>query len=297
MRIKFKGDKSNKIKHLILHLLDVLQQVGIPMENLTDRRKERMAEVCLAVAGIKSNFRDALEKQESEFLRTRDIIEFMNENYGEKISSGSYDDVRRKDLAMLVEAGIVINSSAVGAQATNNPTRGYSVSQDFAQLLSVYGTLEWHISLSAFKEKTAEKNVERTSKIDLEKIPVRLPSGAELKLSVGEHNVLQKKIVEDFLTRFGMGAQVLYLGDTSDKFLFRDDLQLESIGFFVLEHDELPDVVAYSRSKGILFLIEAVHSAGPMDESRVSKLRNKLKDCKADIVFVTAFATRKAFRT
>ena len=85
MRIKFKGDKSNKVKHLILHLLDVLQQVGIPMENLTDRRKERMAEVCLAVAGIKSNFRDALEKQESEFLRTRDIIEFMNENYGEKI--------------------------------------------------------------------------------------------------------------------------------------------------------------------------------------------------------------------
>ena len=126
---------------------------------------------------------------------------------------------------------------------------------------------------------------------------MRLPSGVELKLSVGEHNVLQKKIVEDFLARFGMGEQVLYLGDTSDKFLFRDDLQLGSIGFFVLEHDELPDVVAYSISKGILFLIEAVHSSGPMDESRVSKLRNKLKDCKADIVFVTAFATRKAFRT
>jgi len=39
-------------------------------------------------------------------LSTREIISFWNEHYGEKMSSGSYDDVRRKDLIYLVEAGL-----------------------------------------------------------------------------------------------------------------------------------------------------------------------------------------------
>jgi type II restriction enzyme len=130
----------------------------------------------------------------------------------------------------------------------------------------------------------------------LEKIPVKLPSGVELELSAGEHNVLQKSIVEDFLTRFGMGAEVLYIGDTSDKFLYRNDAILNQIGFFTLEHEELPDVVAYCLDKNLLFLIEAVHSAGPMSEIRVRKLKKQLEKCTAIPIFVTTFLNKKEFR-
>ena len=129
-----------------------------------------------------------------------------------------------------------------------------------------------------------------------EKIPVKLPSGVELELSAGEHNVLQKCIVEDFLTRFGMGAEVLYIGDTSDKYLYRNDAILKQIGFFALEHEELPDVVAYCSDKNLLFLIEAVHSAGPMSEIRVRKLKKQLEKCTAIPIFVTTFLNKKEFR-
>lgn len=71
---------------------------------------------------------------------------------------------------------------------------------------------------------------------------------------------------------------------------------LYSLGFFTLEHEELPDVVAYSEEKNLLFLIEAVHSAGPMSEIRVEKLKAKLGNCTADNLFFTAFSTRKDFR-
>lgn len=83
-------------------------------------------------------------------------------------------------------------------------------------------------------------------------VPVTLPSGHIIELSAGEHNILQKRIIEDFLPEFGMGAQVLYVGDTSDKNLFRDEKKLQELNFFALEHDELPDIVAYSEEKSLL---------------------------------------------
>ena len=115
-------------------------------------------------------------------------------------------------------------------------------------------------------------------------------------LSSGPHNKLQRAIIQEFLPRFGLGAEILYLGDTTDKYLIRDDEKLNEIGFFVIEHDELPDVIAYSQEKNLLFIIEAVHSSGQMGELRVLKLKEKLKDCKAEIVIVSAFEDKKKFR-
>ncbi len=43
-------------------------------------------------------------------------------------------------------------------------------------------------------------------------------------------------------------------------------------------------------------MIEAVHSSGPMSEIRVYELKKMLKDCTAELIFVTAFLTRTEFR-
>lgn len=296
MEIKLTGKKTIKVKKLIFSILDILGEVGIPL-NETSRRLERMAMACLAVGNIKSSFQETKSTDNDCFLKTRDIIDFENKYYGENISSGSYDDIRRKDLISLIQAGIVLNSSALDTrQATNNPTRGYALNPLFAELLKSYGTHQWKAGLETYKEhvKLLKEDLER--KRNLEKIPVKLPSGANLLLSAGEHNVLQKHIVEDFLSRFGMGAEVLYIGDTSDKFLYKNNELLEQIGFFTLEHEELPDIVAYCEGKNLLFLIEAVHSAGPMDEIRVMKLKKQLGNCTAIPIFVTTFMTKKEFR-
>ena len=59
---------------------------------------------------------------------------------------------------------------------------------------------------------------------------------------------------------------------------------------------ELPDIVAYSKTKNWLFLIEAVHSSGPISPIRLLELKRLAKECTAEIVFVTAFLTRDTFR-
>lgn len=290
--LKYSGNKPRQVKKLIKEILDILEAVGIPTD-MTDRRLEKMAMACLAVGNIKSSLQEC---ETDHFLKTREIITYENQNFGENISYGSYDDIRRKDLLYLVEAGIVINSSNLEEQAVNNPTRGYAIAPHFAGLIKQYGTPSWEEALKSFEQKSTLLAEELKRKRELERIPVILPSGAKLMLSAGEHNVLQKKIIEEFLPRFGFKAELLYLGDTENKQLFKQEEKLGKIGFYILDHEELPDVVAYSYEKNILFLIEAVHSAGPMSEIRVRKLKRQLEQCKSDIVFVTAFLDKPTFR-
>lgn len=297
MKMKVQAKTSAKVRSLVYNLLDVFQKIGIPVDG-TDRKVERMAKACLAVGKIKKSFAEALSEENDGFVRTRDIISFENENYGEHISPGSYDDIRRKDLKLLIEAGIVINSSSKENLATNNPSRGYALSKSFVELLYSYGSEEWDMRLSGYLKEAKSLKEELECRRNLMKVPVTLPGGKRISLSYGAHNDLQKEIIETFLPLFGFGAEVLYVGDTTDKFLHLDEKALKEINFFVLEHDELPDVVAYSHEKNLLYLIEAYHSTGEWNEIRVRKVKRKLKEsgCTADVVFFTAFETKNAFK-
>ena len=140
------GTKTDVVKSLIFSMLDILGEVGIPV-NGTPRRLEKMAMACLAVGDIKTEFAEAKSASDNRFLTTREIIAYENANYGEYISSGSYDDIRRKDLLLPVQARIVLNSSSFDSQATNNPTRGYALNPLFADLIKCYGTTKWKKSL------------------------------------------------------------------------------------------------------------------------------------------------------
>ena len=296
MIIKIQTGTPTKVKNLVFNILDVFQLIGIPVDN-TDRKLERMAKACLAVGKIKKDFSEACSFEDG-FTRTRDIITFENKNFGEDISPGSYDDIRRQDLKLLVEAGIVVNSSSTEEQATNNPSRGYGLSTSFANLLHSFGSSRWEILLNEFRKETKSLKEELERRRDLQKVPVTLPNGKTIVLSYGEHNNLQKAIIEVFLPLFGFGAEVLYVGDTKDKFLHLEKAELEKIKFFTLEHEELPDVVAYSREKNLLYLIEAYHSTGEWDEIRVRKVKRKLEEsgCTANIIFFTAFENKNIFK-
>jgi type II restriction enzyme len=278
---------------MINEALDILESVGIPLENKTERSLERMAVCFLAVASVT----DKWSKASSEnFYKTRDVINYVNTHFEENISSGSYDDIRRKDLKLLVLAGLVVNSGEKQSAATNDPTRGYSLDENFKDLIVNYGNKEWAQKIQAFTRNRPSLAEMLVRKRDIEQIPVTLPSGIELRFSSGEHNILQKKIIEDFLPRFGKGCSVLYIGDTAHKLLHIDEEKLKSLNFFELSHDELPDIIAYNSLDNWLFLIEAVHSAGPMSEIRVHELKKLLKNCNAELIFVTAFLKREDFR-
>lgn len=297
MKIPVTSNVPRKVAKLIFALLDILEAIGVPIQHETPLRLQRMAEACLAIGQIKTSFAEAKSVKDDVFMRTRDIINYENKFFKENISPGSYDDIRRKDLNHLVLANIAVNSSDIQAKATNDSRRGYCLSDAFAELLRAHGTDTWKANLTKYKRRTAAylRTVEQKRKI--EKVPVTLPSGKRLELSYGDHNQLQKAIIEVFLPSFAQGSDVLYVGDTANKFLHRDDQSLKTLGFFSLEHDELPDVVAYNSDKNLLFLIEAFNCTGQWSQTRLFKIKEKLKDCTATTVYVTAFNSIDVFRS
>lgn len=197
MKIKLKENKTEEVGVLIFSMLDILGKVGIPL-NGTARRLERMAMACLAVGDIRTNFQEAKSADDDFFLTSREIIAYENENYGEHISSGSYDDIRRKDLELPVQAEVVVKSSSFDTQATNNPKRAYALHPLFADLVKHYNMPQWEEKLESYLNKIQLFKEELERKRELEKIPVRLPSGIDLQLSVGEHNVLQNQLWKIF---------------------------------------------------------------------------------------------------
>jgi len=218
----------------------------------------------------------------------------MNEHLEENISPGSYDDIRRKDLKMLVLDGLVSNTNPNAAR--NDPTRGYCLSPEYGNAVRSYDTAEWTENVK--KLLTGKKTLKEvlSQKRDLEKVDVKLPSGIKLKFSTGKHNELQKAIIENFLPLFGSGAEILYVGDTADKFLYVDRPALEALSFFELKRGELPGVVAYNKNKNWLFLIEAVHSSGPVSPIRLIELEKLNQQCTADRIYVSAFLDKTTFR-
>jgi DNA (cytosine-5)-methyltransferase 1 len=291
-------EKPAKLVKLVNEALLVLSKLGIPLDGLKPRELEKMAMAFLAVADVKrsADWSKARIREGKEALKSRDIIAYLNQHFEEKISMGSYDDIRRKDLKLPVVAGIIIASANKPNAARNDPTRGFSLSPEYVELIRRFGQPDWEAAMEEFMadKPTLAERLDAARLIEV--VPIRLPDGQMLQFSPGEHNLLQKAIIEQFLPRYGYGAEVLYVGDTAKKFLVREEAKLRALKFFELEHGELPDVVAYSASKNWLFLVEAVHSSGPISSVRLLELKRLAKECTADIIFVTAFLTRNTFR-
>ncbi len=213
------SEKPKAIQELINIALYILDTFGIPIEG-TPRRLERMAIVFLASGNIKSlkDLTNTKDLNSGFSLKTRDIINFVNEHFNENISLGSYDDIRRKDLKLLTIAEIVLQSSPNAA--TNDSTRGYAINPIYGDLMRNFDKNNWEKYIQEKLEKIEPLSRKFKRERRLSKVEAILPSGTILTFSAGEHNDLQKAIIEEFLPRYGFGAEVLYVGDATDKYLY-----------------------------------------------------------------------------
>ncbi len=292
-----KSSKSSVNQKLINEALNILESTGIPLEKKSQRGLEIMAMGFLAVAGVIKSWKQAKGQNENRHLTTRQLISFINENYEENISMGSYDDIRRKHLKLLVLAELILNSAKNPTASANDPTRGYTLHSDFKNLIIYYNTNEWQIKLKLFVKNKQPLSELLARKREIPKIPIILSKDKLIELSSGGHNQLQREVIEELLPRFAKGCEVLYIGDAINRTgLHHEKDKLKELGFFVLAHDELPDIIAYDEQKNWLYLIEVVYSPGPMSEERVLELKKALKNCKAELIFFTVFTSKQNFK-
>lgn len=290
--------QQKSLQTLVDQALQVLEGLGVPLVGLTLRRKEKMAKAFLAVAGLRPGtpWEEAKDNSHHRQLLSRQVITFMNDHLGERIANSSYDNIRRKDLVLPEKALIVLKSAKNPDTNINDGTRGFALSPAAGQAIRKFGTSQWENAVDQFLQgrETLADQLRRDR--DLARITVQISNSAPLVFSPGKHNVLQKEIIECFLAIFGLGAEVLYVGDTASKYLFVNRPRLEKLKFFDLAHEQLPDVIAYSETKNWLYLIEAVTTANPITELRRKTLLELTRHCIADVIFITAFPDRATYR-
>jgi hypothetical protein len=117
-----------------------------------------------------------------------------------------------------------------------------------------------------------------------------------LTFSAGNHNRLQKAIIEEFAPRFAPNSECLYVGDTIKKDLVRNVEKLRQLGVEITLHDKMPDVVLYCEDKNWLYFIESVTSVGPMEPKRIKEIEEMTVGVKAGKIYVTAFLNFKTFK-
>jgi hypothetical protein len=276
-------------------VLKVLRDVGVPTPG-SALRQARQAKALMALMGAKSVDDLRVAKSLAERgLVTREIIEFENRYLGEKIGMGSYDDIRRKDLKPSALANVAIQEAG---RAKNDGTRKWGISPEAAKVFQAWGSDTYEGVMAAFVASRGRLEDELRRARELAMVPVTIPGGKIVRLGGGGHDELIRDSIEQFLPRYGYGAEVAYFADATDRALYVNQRLMDKLSLPSLDDgDLLPDVISFSHERGWLYLIEAVHSTGPISAEKRLLLSRRFAACTAPIVYVTTFASRSSFRS
>lgn len=292
------SEKSPEVQTLICEALHIVESLGIPTDDLTDIRKEKIAMALLAVGDVKTSKEWAKIKDANKpyAVTTKQMIDFYNQYLEDSTSKGSYDYVLRHGLKRLLIAGIVVQSKP--DSNLSDSTRGYKISVEYSKIIRTYHQKDWAQQVSIFNRshKTYAERLAQTR--DIPKITVRTADGQAFQLKDGEHNLIQQQIIQEFLPRFGYGSKILYCGDSDNKYgVINETDAMAKLGINDISQGKLPDVVAYSESKDWIFLIEAYHSSNPITAERKYELEQMMGNAASKCVFVTAFNNHDAYHS
>ena len=263
----------------------ILASLDVP----TGQQSDMCSYVLLSLAEIRK--RSRWDAAENPWKRIHDMIAFIRENYGVSYAENSRETIRKQALHHFRNAAFIEDNG----EATNSPNYRYRLTDEMLELMRSYGSKAWKTERDRFLEKHTSLIDQYSTKRSFRLIPVKI-NGQDFSFSTGSHNKLQKAIVEEFAQRFAPNSQCLYIGDSSDKELVKDEEKLREIGFTVSIHDTMPDVVLFSQEKNWLYFIEAVTSVGPMDPKRIKEIEKMCRGITAGRIYVTAFPDFKTFK-
>ena len=134
-------------------------------------------------------------------------------------------------------------------------------------------------------------------------VMVVFPNGETRKLAPGPSSIISKAVVEEFAKIFLEMPAVLWLSESGNKVVQRDDGLAASIGLQIEADKDLPDLILVDLAPvdPLIVFVEVVASDGPIADRR-QKALYALTDAagfkRSQVAFVTAFQDREsaAFR-
>ena len=128
-------------------------------------------------------------------------------------------------------------------------------------------------------------------------ILVTFPNGETRNMEPGPSSVISKAVVEEFALRFLAKPGVIWLSESRNHVVARDDRLAQEIGLTIEPDRNLPDLILVDLGpdEPLLVFVEVVATAGPVNEARQATLTAIAKEAgfnEFQVAFLTAYADR-----
>jgi hypothetical protein len=219
--------------------------------------------------------------------------------YNDDTRESIRDDTLREGFATV---GALVRQT--GLATTANKPR-YALASAFAGLFEpallgeslAAAVLKWqeaHLS----REALARVQIERAGAVAAtSEVLVTFPNGETRRMAAGLSSVISKAVVEVFAASFLARPAVLWLSESGNHVVRRDDTIAAAIGLDIRPDQDLPDIILADLAprEPLLVFVEVVATDGPINPRRQEALSGVAAAFKPEnVTFVTAFMSREA---
>lgn len=165
---------------------------------------------------------------------------------------------------------------------TTSPRPRYTLADDFARLFdpALTGVAlqaaigEWQAANLSSGALARVAILRRGAVARQGKVLVTFPSGETRHLEPGPSSVISKAVVEDFAPRFLEQPSLIWLSESRNQVVARDDRLAQEIGLTIQPDRNLPDLILIDLgpAEPLLVFVEVVATSGPVNESRQKAL-------------------------
>jgi hypothetical protein len=128
---------------------------------------------------------------------------------------------------------------------------------------------------------------------------VTFPNGETRSMGAGVSSMISKQVIEGFARRYLEKPGVLWLSESGNKVVQRDDILAKKIGLNIDPSKNLPDIILVDLGgeAAVLVFVEVVKTDGPISEQRRAELLRLATVAGLEerhVAFVTAFLDRES---
>ncbi|RUV41189.1 restriction endonuclease [Mesorhizobium sp. M1A.T.Ca.IN.004.03.1.1] len=128
-------------------------------------------------------------------------------------------------------------------------------------------------------------------------VALTFPNGETRRMKKGPSSEITKSVIEVFAPRFMVDPAVLFVSESGNKVVARDDALAKSIGLQIKADKDLPDIVLadLAPEHPLIVFVEVVATDGPINERRKAALESVASGAGfplEHVAFVTAYLDR-----
>ncbi|WP_420608252.1 BsuBI/PstI family type II restriction endonuclease [Novosphingopyxis sp.] len=191
--------------------------------------------------------------------------------------------------------------------ATTSSKPRYALTRSFAELFDPSLSGEGlQARITAWQNSSLNKGalarlaiVRRGGGTSKDQVLVTFPNGETRSMKPGPSSIITKAVVEVFAPTFLGDPAVVFLSESGNKVVARDDDLARSIGLAIQADKNLPDMILVDLQPEhpLLVFVEVVATDGPVNERRKEALQALVSDAGfplEHVAFVTAYLDRSA---